>query len=151
MRKLTRVIAAGMVSIFVVGVFAAPAGAVEAGDSLEEFMCDAVAIQVPLVAELVEDNQATLNDLNADVTAAGDALQASSGELATTGLAWVRAVDSEGDDDEALDEFVDAVEDFSTDVADWIEVVDDVAEASEDLGLNSAVLTYLEDICPDTE
>lgn len=149
MRKLTRVIAAGMVSIFVVGVFAAPAGAVEAGDSLEEIMCDAVAIQEPLVADLVADNEAALNDLTADVTAAGNALQASSGELAATGLAWVRAVDGEADENAALDAFVDAAEDFSTDVANWIEVVDDVAEASENLGLNSAVLTYLEDICPD--
>ena len=148
MRKLTRAIAAGMVSIFVVGVFAAPAGAVEAEGSLEDIMCDAVAIQVPLVAELVEDNEATLNDLTADVTAAGTALQASSEDLATTGLAWVRAVDGEADDDPALDAFVDAAGDFSTDVADWIEVVDDVAEASESFGLNSAVLTYLEGICP---
>ena len=146
MRKLTRLIAASLTSIVAVGVFGVPAAQAQTGN-VEETLCDAYAPLQEDLEDLVAQLTGVLDDRQEAVQDAANDLESSSTAAGTAGLAYVRAIDTNGNTTGTLNAFAVAITQFSEDVADYIAAVDALDKTITDLSLNKAVLNYITNLC----
>jgi hypothetical protein len=145
MTKLTRVITAGITSIVALGAFAAPSLAAE--PTIEESMCETVGPLITTLGETIADATALVAPQATAVADAQAAMDASTATLGSTGLAFVKALDADGDVDATADAFVDAAGAFAEDVTEWVDAVDVQQANIVDTGLNQVVLDYYEGLC----
>lgn len=146
MNKITRIIAGGLTSVMAVGIFALPAAAVEPV-SVEDGLCDALAGPITALEGTVADALAAILAQGTAVADARTDMDASSDALGATGLAYIQALDGDGNVDGTLGTFVDAAATYSEDVTSWVDAVDEVHENTLNEGLNDSVLRYLDGLC----
>ena len=146
MKKISKILAAGITTLIAVSMFAAPASALEI-PLIEDSMCAIVNPQVTALAEIVSDGGDSVDELLAALEVAKTDLEGSSGILGSTGLDFVKALDGIGNVNGTADAFTDAAIEFSEDVTAWVDAVDAIYPVVMDQGLNEAVLSYLNGLC----
>jgi DNA-binding PucR family transcriptional regulator len=146
MKKAARILTAGLTCVFVLGL-AVPASSVES-TSVEDSVCDSIGPTSASFAEAVAEGAEAVEDAQQAFEAADSALDSSSTALGTTGLAYVRALDGEGNERTTLDAFSAAAVAFSDDLVDYVETLDAYTGSLTSTGINAAVLNYLTALCP---
>jgi hypothetical protein len=146
MKKISKILAAGITALIAVSMFAAPASAVEV-PLIEDSMCAVVNPQIAALADIVSDGDNSVDELLAALGVAKTDLEGSSGILGTTGLDFVKALDGVGNVNGTADAFTEAAIAFSEDVTAWVDAVDALYPVVMDQGLNEAVLSYLNGLC----
>lgn len=149
MSKLTRLIAGSITAVIAVGAFAVPATAAEeSDDSIETALCEAIGPDIDEFTGIVADGVALLAEQADTIDETKADMDDSTTDLATTALAYIRALDGVGDEDETKDAFVDAAGVFGQSVVDWVVAVDEHADNTIDTGIYEAVLNYMKGLCP---
>ena len=146
MNKLTKIIAAGITSIIGVSALAVPAFAAES-ESLEQTLCDAAAPSIDEFSELLAETLALVPDRADAVDTSRTAMDASTEDVAAAALAYIRALDGDGDEDATFDDFLDVAGEFSEDVAAWLDAVNEQAETTTAAGIFDVNLDYLTGVC----
>lgn len=146
MNKLTKMLAAGITSIIAVSAFSVPAFAAES-ESLEQTLCDAAASSIDDFTDLVAEVTGLLTERGDAVDTARSTMDASTEDVANAALAYIQALDGDGDEEATFDAFLEAAVDFSEDVTDWLDAVDDQTETVKAAGIYNVNLDYLTGIC----
>ena len=146
MNKITRVVAGALTALVVLGAFAAPASALES-ESLEETLCAAANADLDELTDLLNDTIALLPERGDAVDDAQAVMDASTEDVAAAALAYIRALDGTGDEDETLDAFVDAAVQFSEDVIGWIDAVNQENNTFLLAGVYDVNVNYINGIC----
>jgi hypothetical protein len=127
MNKFIKVIAGTMTSLFVVGMFAAPAMAVPG--PVEQSVCLAVSAIQTSQGLLAAQSGADLDGLIDDVEVAFADLNTSSTAMGGAGLALIQSLDLVGNEAAAQLAFDDAIEVFTEDLIGFVGLTDEVAAA----------------------
>lgn len=150
MNKFTRVCAAGLTSVVALGVFAVPAGAVEAEpETTTEAICGYLEAPTVDVEAQLADLEARLAEEATAITDARTDFDAATGDLTSTTLAYFDAIDAEDGEAAAEAAYNEAVVSFVEDMIVWLLAVDAHADTTMEVGVYEIILDYWTGLCPE--
>lgn len=152
MNKTTRVIAAGVTSIAILGLMTLPTFAQsESPPGYEESVCadfaplrDEIAVVLTGVGPLMDARQAA-------VTSSSNDLNTSSKATGAAALTYIRALDGDGDETATEAQFTAAAAGLAEDLTAFVDAVDGLHEGITGVSFNQSVYNYLSNICPGTD
>jgi hypothetical protein len=148
MTKIRRTTAAALVSLVAVGLLGLPAIAAEAEQSVEDQVCASVAPQREDAVDALEASVTELDEQAEALVSTQSALFASSTALGNAGLAYLRALDGDGNERTTEANYTAAAAQYAEDLTEFIEASQGHDAALKAAGVNAALLNYLSAVCP---